>query len=247
MGDVMFNKFLIIMTFSALSLFGCGGGGTTTPSSATSVGTPDTPTDTSLVFSIFAPEYLGGSYLVAFPLTGSDTNGDTYTATQSVKSGTPADAFIGAGFVPVKVIDVDTIITNTNTNAVIEIADNKYYTHEAFTDIRYFGYTNSLGFLATPTSELSINIIPLTATIGNFGTVGHYTRTDGSGFTQSWELTDGFNGKAILIVTTLPDDITTDTYPTTVEKFLISQDGAVSGYEVIITYHASNNTITLTN
>ena len=247
MGDIMLNKFLIIMTFSALSLFGCGGGGTTTPSS----GTSNTPTDTSLVFSLFAPEYLGGSYSVpAFPLTGSDTNGDSYTATQSVQSGDPAEEIIvTVDYVaPVKVIDVDTLITNTNTNAVITIADNKYYTHEpAFTDIRYFGYTNSLGILATPTSEPSINIIPLTATIGNFGTVGHYTREDGSGFAQDWELADGFNGKAILIVTTVPDDITTDTYPTTVEKFLISQDGTVSGFELIMTYHASNNTITLTN
>ena len=131
----------------------------------------------------------------------------------------------------------------------IEIADKKYYTHEAdLTEIRYFGYTNSLGVLATPTTESSINIIPQTAKIGEFGTVGHYTRLDDdSHFTQSWTLTDGFNGKAILSVKTVPDDTSSDLYPTTVEKFLISQDGTVLGYELIITEHPDGNIITLSN
>ena len=237
----MFNKFLIVMTISTLSLFGCGGGdngGTTTTT------TTDTPTDTSLVFSIFAPEYFGGSYLVEFPLTGSDTNGGTYNATQRVESG--ADIPFVTFFKPVKEIIVSTSITkDDDPQGDINIVDKKYFTYK--TNISLIASENIYGIQALAATE---NIIPLTAKIGEDGIVivdDFYRDFDTSGFRLTWELTDGFNGKAILIVTTLPDDLTTDLYPTTVEKFLISQDGTVLGYEVIITYHASNNTITLTS
>ena len=248
MGDVMFNKFLIIMTFSALSLFGCGGGGTTTPSSGTSDTPTLTPTDRTLDFSLFEPDYFGGGYSVAFSLTGSDTKGDTYTATQTVESG--VDIPFTTFFKPVKEIIVSTMITKTDDPlGDIDIVDKKYFTYE--TDIRLIASDNFDGIRALATTVSLANtehIIPLKAKIGDDGIVGDFYRDfDTSGFRQTWELTDGFNGKAILIVTTVPDDITTDTYPTTVEKFLISQDGTVSGYELIITYHASNNTITLTN
>ena len=239
----MFNKFLIVMMISALSLYGCGGGsGTTTVT--------DTPTDTSLVFSIFAPEYLGGNYSISYSLAGSDTNGDSYSATQSVQSGNPSMVFVGKK--AVKVIDVSTSITNTSTNALIEITDNKYFIHEEHTNIiKYYGYYHdynaSYTYLVIPKSDTSINVIPLTATIGDFGIVGEYINSGGSYFTQSWKLTDGFNGKAKLIVTTVPSDTSSNLYPTTIEKLLISQDGTVSGFELIVTYHQSGNTITLTS
>ena len=230
------------MTISALSLFGCGGGnggGTTT----TDTDTPtDTPTDTSLVFSIFAPEYFDGSYSASYSLAGSDTNGDSYTATQNVESGT-----VTMYPKPVKEIIVDTSITNTDTNAPIKILDKKYFTYEANnTDIRYFASENSFDGYITTAIAISNEIIPLTATIGDLGKVGDYIRNDGSSFTQSWKLTDGFNGKAKLIVTTT-SNIVSDLYPTTIEKLLISQDGTISGFELIITYHQSGNTITLTS
>ena len=232
----MFNKLLIVMTISMLSLYGCGGGnggGTTTDT--------DTPTDTSLVFSIFAPDYFDVDYSASYSLAGSDTNGDSYTATQTVTAGNET-SYSGK---PVKEIIVSTSITNTSTNAPLEILDKKYFTHEAnYSDLRLLA-SEIPGVSAIFRSN---EIIPLTATIGDFGTVGVYDRSDFSSFTQTWELTDGFNGKAILIVTTVPSDTTSSgLYPTTIEKLLISQDGTVLGFELIIIDHQNSNTITLTS
>jgi len=230
------------MIISALSLVGCGGGDAGTTTTSTTSGT-DTPTDTSLVFSIFAPEYFDGNFSVSYSLAGSDSNGDSYTATQSIDSGAVSKYL----FKDVKEIIVSTSITNTVTSAPLDILDKKYFTYGANnSDIRLYASENLLGFSAIAQTDY---VIPLTATIGDAGTIGEYFRAnDSSSFTQSWELTDGFNGKAKLIVTTVPSDTTpSGLYPTTVEKLLISQDGTVSGYELIITDHQNSNTITLTS
>ena len=236
----MFNKFLIVMMISALSLYGCGGGGS--GSGTTTV--TDTPTDTSLVFSIFAPEYLGGSYSVSYSLAGSDTNGDTYTATQTVQSGSTTKYL----FKEVKEIIVSTSITNTSTGSpLINMQDKKYFTFGLNnSDLKYYASKIIIDEATYDVRTITNEVIPLTATIGDSGTVGNYTRA-GTSFTQSWELTDGFNGKAILVVTTVPDDTSSDLYPTMIEKLLISQDGTVSGYELIITEHPDGKTITLTS
>ena len=60
----MFNKFFIVMTISILSLFGCGGGDGGTPTNTDVPINTDVPTDTSLVFSIFAPEFQDCSYSI---------------------------------------------------------------------------------------------------------------------------------------------------------------------------------------
>lgn len=231
----MFNKFLIVMTISALSLYGCGGG----DGGGTTTGT-DTPTDTSLVFSIFAPEYFDVNYSASYSLVGSDTKGDSYTATQTVTAGAVTE-YSGK---PVQEIIVDTSIINISTSGPIRLLDKKYFTSEAnYSDLRLLASENLLGFSAINTVDY---IIPLTATIGEGGTIGEFFRIDSSSFTQSWKLTDGFNGKAKLILTTVPSDTTSSgLYPTTIEKLLISQDGTISGFELIIIDHQNSNTITL--
>jgi len=232
------------MIISALSLVGCGGGDAGTTTTSTTSGT-DTPTDTSLVFSIFVPEYFDGNYAVSYTLAGSDTNGDSYIATQDITSG-EVKTYNLPPPKPVKEIIVSTSITNTSTNPPIEtdILDKKYFTYE--TDIKYAASEITIDSATYVVRTITNEVIPLTATIGDAGTVGNYTRA-GTSFTQSWELTDGFNGKAKLIVTTVPDDTSSDLYPTTIEKLLISQDGTVSGYELIIIYHPDGKTITLTS
>lgn len=239
----MFNKFFIIMTISALSLYGCGGGDSdTTPSS-------NTPTNTSLVFSLFTPEYWNEGYSESYSLVGSDTNGDNYTGTQTVTGVVVQNLGFIAYPKALKEITVDTKLTNINTSAPTIMLDKKYFTYGEITDLRLLASENSFGGITTTainTDNPEDVIIQLEASIGESGTVGNYLRfEDGTTFTISWKLTDGFNGKAKLIVTTVPSN--TAIFPTTVEKLLISEDGTVSGYELIITDHQNINTITLTS
>lgn len=230
------NALLRSLVISLIIVFvtACGGGTTTNT---------DIPTDTSLVFSSFPPGYFGGSYSASYSLTGSDTNGGTYTSTYSIQSGT--DTTFNSQ--DVKTINELILLTNTSTNVVAGTLSNDYYTTD-INNLKYVGYyTDSNGVSAMPSTPTSNSVLPLTGSIGDFGEVGSYTRSDGSNFSKSWSLVDGYNGKAKLVITTTSNDTSNILYFTTVEKRLISQDGTISGIEVIITYHQSGNrTVTLT-
>lgn len=210
----------------------CGGGGT--PAST------DVPTDTSLSFSSFPPGYFGGSYSQSFSYTGSDTNGGSYTATLSVQSG--ADTTFNS--LPVKTINELFSITNTGTNAVAGTLVNSYFSTD-INSLRYYGYftaSDGVSGIATSTS-----VLPVSATIGSFGNVGSYTRTDGSNFSSTWSLVDGFNGKEKLILTVTSNDSSNVLDFTSKSTSLITQDGTRLNEEVVITFHQSGNlTLTLT-
>jgi hypothetical protein len=89
----------------------------------------------------------------------------------------------------------------------------------------------------------STNIIPLTATIGDFGNIGNYTQSDGKSQTRSWALEDGFNGKAKLVVTTVLRDFSGALEATEGDTNTIRQDGTISQVHITVTLHQLDNTV----
>lgn len=219
------NTLLRSLVISLIIVFvtACGGG--------------ETPTskDTPLVFSAFPPGYFDGNYSASYSLTGSATDGNNYTATWNIQSGT--DTTFNSK--PVKTIEKTLTTTNTATNAVVVGAVHSTYFTTDINNLTVEG-TNSLGVSYMPTST---TVIPLTASIGDSGSVGSYAGTDGSSSSTTWSIEDGFNGKAKLVITEVINDASSVLYATQIQKWLISQDGSISGVEAIVTYHQNTNRI----
>lgn len=224
----IFKRSLLISLF-IMFVTACGGGGG---------GTPANPTDPTLSFSTFPPGYFNGSYSASYSLTGTATNGTSYTATWSVQSG--ADTTFNSK--SVKTIEQLLSITNTTTNAVAGALGYTYFSTDINNLTLEGSYSPTIGVSSMATST---TIIPLTASIGDFGNVGSYTNSDGTSDTVTWSLEDGFNGKAKLVLTFVAKDTSNVLDTTEVRKWLISQDGTISSVEVIITFHQDNN-LTLT-
>ena len=221
---------LFLMSLTLIFVTACGGGG--------GGGAP--ATDTSLVFSTFPSDYFGGSYSHSLSLTGTATNSTSYTATWNIQSA--ADTTFNSK--PVKAIQELLSITNTTTNAVAGATNFTYYTTDLnnLTVEGAFSPTDGVSKIATSTT-----ILPLTATIGNFGSIGNYTHSDGTFSSSTWALVDGFNGNAKLVITFVNRDSSNVLDVTEVHKWLISQDGTRLSVEVIVTFHQNNNlTLTLT-
>lgn len=213
-----------VIALSVLSTLGSGGGGGGTP----------------VEFTLLPSGFFGGNYAGSYSLTGSATNGDNFTATWDIRS-QPDTTFNSK---PVKTLDELLNITNTSTNATASTLINTYFSTD-INNLTYEGqYSTTTGVSTMPTST---TVIPVTASIGDFGAVGDYTNSDGSSMSATWSLVDGFNGKAKFVITFTHKDSSNALYATEVHRWLISTDGSRSGVEIVITYHQSGNlTITLT-
>ena len=216
----------LVLICSILFLTACGGGG----------GSSDVPTDTSLVFSVFPPGYFGGSYSASYSLTGSTSDGQNLTATLLEQSG--STTVFNAQ--PVITIDSQISITNTTTGAFAASSSEGYFSSDInnLTVVGSLNITEGVTMTATSTS-----IIPLTGSIGNFGNVGSYTLSDGTSATLSWDLLDGFNGKAKLARISVFRDFSGALEFTEVDTYTISQDGTVSRLDIRITYHQLGNLV----
>ncbi len=159
-----------------------GGGGGSGPSSV--------PTDTNLPFSIFPSGFFTSGYTETYQLSGSDTAGGTHIAT--VSRATQAQTTFNSQLaIPVLVLIT---ITNTTTGAFISGTKTDFYSTGS-TSRMLLGFTSS----TTTFLPVTINVIPQSATIGDFGVVGSYI---GGGETHqiTWQLTNANNGLANLVV-----------------------------------------------
>ena len=225
------KKYLVL--FALIFIQGCSSGGDSASSS--------TPTDTSLVYSTFPAAYFDGSYSASYSLTGSYSNGEKVTATVGEQSGSTA-TFNSNN---VKTIDKNIFLKNVSTGAVVNNLGELYYS----TDINNLTYEGTFSFLdGVSAFSTSSKVIPLSGTIGDFGNVGTYTRTDGQNFTQSWSIQDGFNGKAKFVMTVVQKDASNVLFATSIESWTISQNGTREAIKVEVTLHQSGNlTLTLSS
>jgi hypothetical protein len=155
-----------------------------------------TPTPTDVPFQLFPAGYFSNGYTRTWQLSGSDTVGNTYTATATFTTGAQT-TFNGQPAIPVQFA---LVLTNTKTGVPLTSTELDYYSTDP-TNRVYLGATDSLGSIFTP---ISLNIIPQSATIGTspINPIGTYS---GSGtaatetLTGTWQLTNANNGLANLI------------------------------------------------
>ncbi len=173
---------VVVGVLSILATGGRSGGGGGGPSSV--------PTDTNLPFSIFSSGFFTSGHTETYQLSGSDTAGGTHIATVS-RATQAQTTFNSQPAIPVLVLIT---ITNTTTGAFISATGTDFYSTGS-TSRMLLGFTSS----TTTFLPVTINVIPQSATIGDFGVVGSYI---GGGETHqiTWQLTNANNGLANLVV-----------------------------------------------
>lgn len=222
----------------AFLLSGCGGGGGGSGSSAAPTPAP-TPTPTNIPFKLFPAGYFTNGYTKTYQLSGSDTAGDTYTATLS-ETTQAQTTFNSQPAIPVQSVFN---FTNTKTNAFVTATGKEYFSTD-INNLMDLGSTDSIGDIYTATS---LNVIPQTAMIGASGAVGTYSGSGaaaGETDTTTWQLTNANNGLANLIVTTstfIGATFDSSEKHTTV----IDQQGNPQSTTIEIYYASSGVTITL--
>jgi hypothetical protein len=222
-------RIFVLLPLVAL-LAACPGGGGS--------GGGNTPTDPSLDFSLFPSGYFGGSYTASYSLSGSFSNGHGATATYNVHSGSTTTF----NSQPVITIGDQATITDTTTNGVASGTSETYFSTDTSnpTVVGNYSPTSGVSYYATSTT-----VIPLTAKIGNFGNIGTYTGSDGTTYTSSWALQDGYNGNAKLAITFAYKDSSNNPDATEIDTYTIKQDGTRVHLDVNITFYSSGGTLTL--
>jgi hypothetical protein len=229
----MFNKYkLIIISLGIALLSACGSGGGGGDASSTPA---PVPTDTNIAFQSFPPSHFSAGYKETYQLTGNDTAGGTYTATISVTT-LAQSTFNSQPAIPVQSL---VNITNTSTGAFVTGTGTSYFSVDSASRM-YLGFTDSDGITHT---AVSLNVIPQSAKIGDFGTVGTYTGASES--TQIiWQLTNANNGLAnqVLSETTM---ISGNLEFSEETSYVIDQSGNRKSVTAKIYYADSGITITL--
>jgi hypothetical protein len=219
------NKSFSILFFTVFFLAACGGGSTSNNG--------DTPTSTSIDFSLFPPAFFT-SYNESANLTGSDIKGVSYTGTTTDTLQTQT-TFLGDPAIPVEgVIDFNGNNGSFGTATLIS-----HFSTDP-NDRRFLGVSGDV-----ITASATTSAIPLTANIGDSGVMGTYI--DNASFTTLavWQLEDGFNGNAKLIlinVTTDAGGTIDNTFTTT---YLIEPDGTRISVEYVTTNINISNVVTL--
>jgi hypothetical protein len=227
--------FFLFQCVLVVSLAACGNGG----GGGSSAAPAPTPTSTTIPFNLFPAGYFTNGYTKTFHLTGSDTQGGTYTGT--ITETTQAQSVYNAQ----PVIPVQTLLnlTNTKTNAFVTATGYEYFSTD-INNLMSLGSTDSIGDIYT---AISLNVVPKTAMIGASGAVGTYSGSGtaaGETVTLTWQLTNANNGLANLIVTNstyIGATLDSSEKHTTV----IDQQGNSQTTTIEIYYASSGVTITL--
>jgi hypothetical protein len=179
-------RIMLLAVYLILVSLGCssgGGGG----------GDNSTPTDPNIPFQLFPSGYFSQGYSENYDLTGSDTAGGTHTGSLSLST-QAATIFDGQSAIPVSQL---LSFTNTQTNAFLSVSVTGYYSNNA-NDRKWIGEDQiTFGVINSATTTYTL---PETATIGDFGNVGSYTGSDGTGMVVTWQLTNANNGLANIVI-----------------------------------------------
>lgn len=189
-----------------------------------------TPTNTSLVFSTFPDTYFDGSYSTSYSLSGGFSNGEIASAFLGIQSGSTTTF----NAQPVETIDRILYITNTSNGSVSSSIKELYYSTDMNNLLIEGGYEaiNGVSTMAT-----SASVIPQTASIGDFGFIGDYTLSNGTNTIVTWAMLDGFNGNAKFTKTSVNRDSSNELITTSIESWIISQDGTRTGLTIATTFH----------
>ena len=215
--------FTLALIGTALISAGCSsGGGDSTPTT--------TPTDTVFSLSGLQTDVVGTVYNTQ--LTGSDSNGTSYTGTSSMAN--RVDTMLNG----VLVTPHDTIISLTGGGNSITVTSTSY------TDINNYLISvvvQTTGLVCTPVSP---DTIPSSVKIGDFGILSTMVCDDNTTQERSWRVEDGGNGTAKLVSSGIIKD-QFNTVTTVVDvTFTINVGGDILAFKTVSTLSASNFTLT---
>lgn len=233
MGSYM-KHFIAALSVVILTACGGGGGGST-PTNQTDLLNQTSP---DITFRLFPSEFLTEGYSESYTLTGSDTEGGTQTGTFNIETRAQT-TYLNAPAIPT---DGTLNITNTETGAFIASVGAEYYSID-LNDLHYLGFSSTT--FGTVTASATTTAIPLTAKIGEFGTVGTYIDSAGDKEVISWQLIDGGNGKAKFVSTNTEFDQFDTLALTTETSYLIDENGNRYSVEFRAFYYDINVTLTL--
>lgn len=206
------NKFLLISLF-ALGIYFVG------PNMALA-GSKGKPTKTNINFKLFPGNYFT-DYDVSASLTGTDNSRAKFTGSISEKA-LPKKTYMGKMAVPIQ--SVTEFVASNMSFGVATL--NSYYSTKV-NDRRFLGVSEDITTVTATTKP-----IPVTAKIGDSGTIGTYIDKRSFKTSLSWKLENGFNGKAKLIilnVTNKPSGVLDNTFKTT---YLIQTNGKRESVEL---------------
>ena len=192
-------------------------------------------------YNIFPPNFFGVYNNGTVNFTGSDTDDANHTATLLEESGTDKITDVQT----FKTIDETLLITNvTGGNTTTGQLSHQYWTNDV-NNLKYVGYEiPGDGSSAIADSN---SVMPITADIGDSGTMGSYLRSNGSTFTITWQLVADTGVNAKYITTTVSKVADSLDYTATVTS-TINQAGKIFSQEIVIIYHwDSDRTLTLTS
>jgi hypothetical protein len=216
---------------ASLTLIGCGGGGG-------GGGDSSTPTDTTLPFQLFPDNYFTEGYTESYQLTGSDTGGGKYTGSLLLQTQVE-DTFDGAPAIPMQFL---LEFTETQTNAFLSTSGFSYYSTDP-SDRRLIGESFDDGTISMPTST---SAFPATATIGDFGTIGSYSSSDGTTSSAAWRLENANNGQAYLVIAWNYYDEFSNLDSTEEQQYLIQPDGTRLSIKLSLFIVSDTITVTFT-
>jgi hypothetical protein len=223
------RTFRLILILSIIMLFiGCGGGGG---------GGGSSPTPEDATFKLFPDGYFTAGYQESYTLTGSDTSGGKFKASNSSQTGSSI-VVDGEQVVPIM---SHYELTETVTNVSVSGLQTSYYTDDPNNRL-YLGYDDeSLGISST---AISTTAIPQTAKVGDFGKVGTYKNTDGETEVMTWQLTDANNGLANLIFSTTYQDQDGNLASSEEDTSVIDQNGNTRSFTVRV--YTADDGVTMT-
>ena len=224
------EKYLIL--FALILIQGCSGGGGDAPP-------PDDalpPTDPGTVFPLFNAGQFVAGYTDTITLTGSNTEGDTFTGSFSVQT-QPESTFLSMPAIPFL---TELQLSNTKTGDFVATLGTSYYTTLA-TDRHYLGYSN----LSVTISSAVREAIPQSAKIGDFGVIGTYTDNAGNVDAQSWSLDDAGGGFANRVELSTVTDPSGKLNSSSVTTSKIDANGNLLSYKYVIFIADTNVTTTL--
>ena len=222
------NRLLLTLTLAAISLIsiGCSNGG------GDSTVVPTTPTVPDTVFSLATLQSDAVGTVYNTQLTGSDTNGVTYTGSLSMAN--RVEIMLNG----VLVTPHEAIISLTGGGNSMTVTATSY------TDTNNFLISvvvQTTGLVCTPVSP---DTIPSSVKIGDFGILSTMVCDDNTTQERSWRVEDGGNGTAKLVSSgVIKDQFNTITTAVDVTH-TINVAGDILAFKTVSKLLASNFTLT---
>ena len=218
---------VVLMVISTFMLVGCGGGG------GGSSSTP-TPTGTAVSMATFKGLFYGSATpgtQISFPLSGSDSLGNSWTGSFAIVSDGPT-TFESQNVTKSRVL----VTLQIGAGAPVSGITSYYYLTSNST---LYKSVSSFGTIYVPTTQ---TVIPDTIHVGDFDNFENTTNSDGTTDSTIWRLEADYNGNTKFTLSTIERTGATITYT---EEDTLYLDPSGNPYRLEVKLTESGITLTM--